>query len=64
MRTVRGAVTGDDEDGFRRTARELVCGDLWGYLWVYENESEEGDLKWGAPKKLQSDGKDLKLPNW
>jgi hypothetical protein len=49
-----------DSDG----QRELVCGDLQGYLWVYEDEGKEGDLEWGLPAKLQSDGKDLKLPNW
>ena len=49
-----------DHDG----RRELVCGDLWGYLWVYEDVGEAGDVEWGAAKKLQVDGEDLKVPNW
>ncbi|MBI4879643.1 MAG: hypothetical protein HY812_08300 [Planctomycetes bacterium] len=49
-----------DSDG----QRELVCGDLWGRLRVYENVGEEGDTTWGPAVKLQSEGKDLELPNW
>ena len=49
-----------DRDG----KRELICGDLWGYLWVYENEGQEGDLHWSAPRKLTADGEVLKVPNW
>ncbi len=49
-----------DSDG----QRELVCGDLGGNLWVYENVEEEGDATWGPAVRLQSEGKDLELPNW
>lgn len=40
--------------------RELVVGDLFGYLWVHEKSGSS----WGPSKKLQADGKALKLPNW
>ena len=40
--------------------RELVVGDLFGYLWVHEKSGSS----WGPAKKLQVDGKTLKLPNW
>ncbi len=52
-----------DIDGDGRT--ELVCGDLWGHLYVHESTTEEGEPAWGAPKKLKSaDGEALKVPNW
>ena len=44
---------------------ELVCGDLWGILRVYENIASEGDPVWGPATKLQSvDGEDIKVSNW
>lgn len=49
-----------DHDG----RRELVCGDLWGYLRVYEDVGEADDVEWGAPQFLQVDGAPLKVPNW
>ena len=44
---------------------ELVCGDLWGYLWVYENTAAEGAPVWGAATKLESaEGEVIKVSNW
>ena len=51
-------VDGDGQD-------ELVCGDLWGHLWVHESAAEAGEPAWLAPEKLKSaDGEVLKVPNW
>ncbi|MDA1265371.1 MAG: hypothetical protein O2816_09875 [Planctomycetota bacterium] len=50
-----------DRDG----ANELVCGDLWGYLWVHENTASEGEPVWGKSNKLQSiEGEDIQVSNW
>ncbi len=52
-----------DVDGDQQA--ELVIGDLWGHLHVYENQSKPGEApRWKGPKKLQADGKDLKVSNW
>lgn len=48
-----------DNDG----QSELVIGDLWGYLRVYERSDKA--LTWIGPKKLTTeDGKELKVSNW
>ncbi len=50
-----------DRDG----RAELICGDLWGHMWVYENIAGEGAPRWSAPNKLKSaDGKEIKVSNW
>ncbi len=51
-----------DVDGDRQL--ELVVGDLWGFIRVYENQSTSGDPVWVGPTKLQAEGEDLKVPNW
>jgi hypothetical protein len=44
---------------------ELVCGDLWGKLWVHENTAESGEPVWGASKKLETaEGEVLEVSNW
>ncbi|MEM7261845.1 MAG: hypothetical protein AAF488_07610 [Planctomycetota bacterium] len=43
---------------------ELVVGDLWGHLRVYENTTTDGEPTWTGPAKLQADGKELKVSNW
>ena len=49
-----------DNDG----DRELVIGDLRGYLTVFEHDGDGSVVHWGEPAKLQVNGEDLKLPNW
>jgi hypothetical protein len=49
-----------DRDG----QRELVCGDLWGYLRVYENSGTEKQPVWGPAEKLKSGGEVIKVSNW
>jgi hypothetical protein len=44
--------------------RELLIGDLRGYLTVYDNVGKPDSPQWGKPAKLQCNGKDMKLPNW
>ena len=45
--------------------RELVVGDLIGYLHVAERLSPADPLAWGAAKKMTAtDGKELKFSNW
>jgi hypothetical protein len=46
-----------DGDG----ARELVVGDLFGRIWIYESR---GDVAWSAPRNPQVAGAELRLPNW
>lgn len=54
------AVFDVDRDG----VRELVVGDLWGRIWIYE-AAENGDgAAWSAPRKLAVDGEELRVPNW
>lgn len=52
-------VDGDGED-------ELVVGDIFGSLNVYENENDgEGDPVWSRFRPLESaDGDPIKVPNW
>ena len=50
-----------DNDG----ARELVIGDLWGTLRVYEKDGNTGSVAWKTGKILQAyDGRELKVSNW
>ncbi len=49
-----------DKDG----QRELLIGDLRGYLTVYKNQGKDASPEWGQPSKLQVNGQDLKLPYW
>jgi hypothetical protein len=49
-----------DADG----QNELVVGDLWGQLWIHEKGKNRDQLAWEPAKKLQANGKDLKVPNW
>ncbi len=49
-----------DRDG----ERELVVGDLWGRIWIYEDQASPGDLAWGPARKLEVDGEELRVPNW
>ena len=44
--------------------RELILGDLWGRIWIHDNVAREGGVAWGPSRKLQLNGKDLKVPNW
>ncbi len=45
--------------------QELVIGDLWGVLWIAENQGKSGDPVWSSLKKLKgANGKELKVPNW
>jgi hypothetical protein len=48
-----------DRDG----ARELVVGDLFGSIRIYESLGGD-DLAWSAPRNPQVDGEELVLPNW
>jgi len=53
-------IDGDDQ-------AELVVGDIFGKLNVYENQntSGKGDPIWGKPTPLKnSDGKQIKVSNW
>ena len=44
---------------------ELVVGDIFGSLNVYENMAKEGDPKWSEFKPLKTfDGEDIKVSNW
>ena len=52
-----------DIDGDKQ--RELVIGDLFGNLWVCQQDSTGGALQWTPKTRLNSsDGKALELPNW
>ena len=43
---------------------ELIYGDLWGFLWVHENQAESGEAVWGKAAKLESDGEPIEVSNW
>jgi len=44
---------------------ELVIGDLWGNLCIYEKLDKGDPLSWSGPKKMTLDnGKELKVSNW
>lgn len=46
---------------------ELVVGDIFGALHVYENENKDGkgDPVWGKPERLKmADGEAIKVSNW
>jgi hypothetical protein len=52
-----------DDDG----QLELVVGDIFGRLYVYENQnrSRKGDPVWSKEQALNSrDGKPIKVSNW
>jgi len=49
-----------DGDG----ARELVLGDLAGYLWISEQVEGAGELTWTEPKRLENGEEPLQLNNW
>lgn len=52
-----------DDDG----QTELVVGDIFGSLYIYENqnESRKGDPVWSKDRSLNSrDGKPIKVSNW
>jgi hypothetical protein len=52
-----------DIDGDKQ--RELVIGDLFGNLWVCQQDSTGGALQWMPKTRLNSsNGKALRLPNW
>ncbi|MDP7033286.1 MAG: hypothetical protein QF752_02210 [Planctomycetota bacterium] len=52
-----------DIDGDSR--RELLIGDLRGYIHVSQPNKDSSDLKWSERQKLNAaDGKPLKLNNW
>src|SRR5262245_12765214 len=51
-----------DLDGDKQV--ELVIGDLWGKLRVYQPAGKRGDLTWRSGTILQAQGKDLVVPNW
>lgn len=57
------AVYDVDSDG----QAELVVGDIFGSLQVYENQntSGKGDPVWGKPTRLETaEGTPIKVPNW
>ena len=44
---------------------ELIAGDLFGYLYVFERLDGDDTLAWGEREKLAGrDGEDLKFNNW
>lgn len=51
-----------DRDG----ATELVVGDLWGSLYIYERvRDEDGAADWSTGTALTyADGVNVELPNW
>ena len=49
-----------DGDG----ARDLVIGDLRGFLYMCPPDAANDDLTWRAMANLESEGKPLKLHNW
>ncbi len=52
-----------DIDGDGRD--ELVVGDIFGSLNIYENEAKTGDPKWSEFRALKSvDGEAIKVSNW
>ena len=44
--------------------RELVLGDLRGFLYQCAPESPGSDVAWTKMENFQADGKPLKLHNW